>query len=643
MADRQIKIQGTGDFSQLIRSAKEVRGVLQNTLSKNGIQLFDKASIDFMKNYSRAVFGNMQSEMHKLVKEAKELDKILKSTASNEFEHTEAVTKRLQNVKRMSELHNQMQKGGGGSNTSNTGGGSFSKVMGRGISNVAGAAGLGGFSSIVNGGVGAGMEMGAALGGLVAAFAGLALIVNEVVGAFTAFERQAPNILRGRAIGIGGEPGRWEFGRSAAMGFDVDALMSQRLGIAGAFGSRRSSGAQGNILGNIQSAGRGLGLDPMEIIGAGNQLRGNMGVNESSKMLHLVLSKAMAEGMDKSQASHFLSTTVSLLTDINKSGLQSTAGFVTAMAALTAGNRMPPEMAARALGGIQGAITGGTGENAQFFRFAAARAGIGRGTMMGSIFATQQGLTGINPQAFARSGGNASELKMLQGMGLVDNGNYTQSYAKGILGQLNSSVPNQNSPEGFAKLISFMEERFGSKTPAEAIQTKHMLEKLATGGIGGLSEIDKKKYEDLGKTQDQKFQEQSISVMNTIAGNVLQVNATLSNTKFELGKEAAAPMIALKEAIIGLDNTIIDIFGIAKTVGNVGGSLLDTAFSMVAQPEISTATGVKKPETVAEKFFVMMVNMLNATADKTNKLLEEGNIDRKKSVKNNPPIVNRNK
>ncbi len=110
MADREIKLKGTGDFSQLIRSAKEVTGILQGTLGKNGVQLFDKSSTDFLKNYSRAVFANMRSEMSGLVKEAKQLDSILKDSAASEFEHSNAVAKRLQNVKRMAEIQGQMHR-----------------------------------------------------------------------------------------------------------------------------------------------------------------------------------------------------------------------------------------------------------------------------------------------------------------------------------------------------------------------------------------------------------------------------------------------------------------------------------------------------------------------------------------------------
>lgn len=660
MADREIRIKGTGDFSDLIRSAKDTVGILEKTLGKNGIQIFDKASTDFLKQYGKSAFQQMLSQMTLLKKEGAEFDKVIKNSKATELEYNTAIQQRLSNVKKIAEVQGQIQKYVDITHTKESASTAqvekaakvrksfLPGILGKGVSGVAGAAGLGSVSSAIGGGIGAAGEMGLALGGLVTAFSALALIVNEVVGAFAVYERQVPNILHGQAIGIGGKPSRGEMRRSASNGYDIDALMSQRLGVASAFGTGRSSRAQGNILGNIQSAGRGLGLDPMEIIGAGNTLRGNMGANESSKMLHLVLSKAVGEGMDKSQASHFLATTVNLLTEINKSGLQSTTGFVAAMAALTKDNKMPSEMAARGLGGIQGAITGSTGENAQFFRFAAARAGIGKGTMLGSIFATQQGLAGINPSGFIKNGGDANQLKMLRNMGLVDDGRYTQNYAKGIQGQLNASVPNQKSAAGFAALLTTIETRFGIKTPGEAVQTKNIIDKVAASGIGSLSKSDRKKYEDLGKSEDQKFQEGSLDVMHTIAGGIADANATLSDVKFELGEAAASPMIALKEAIIKVDGTLIDLLGwldpASKTIGSIGSDILDGNFGALGKDAAKSigplASSVWNGSGHLTQGFE---EIMKSAYEKIHKLLEQGNKDRKDGMKNNPPMINRNK
>jgi hypothetical protein len=675
MVQKTIKFTGTGDFSQLIRSSKEVTGILQNNLGKSGIQIFDKGSINFLTQYSKNIFGQMTIQMQKLVEEAKELDSVLQDGALSEQRQNAAVEARLANLKKMSTLQREMKEVGGNAGLAN-GPGFGRQATGlatRGAAGVANAAGLGapvsiaaeGFhaaSNAAEGGVGAMGALG--LGALATAAAGAVFAVNQMTAAFEEFSREVPNMLTGAAIGIGTEPSQRERNSSLEMGFNVQQTMSQRLDLARAFGTQRSSREQENILINTQRSGRALGVDPNEIAGAGNQLRSVVGPQESLRTVSQILSRALMDGMDKSQATHFLSTSVSLLTELNKSGLQSTASFAAAMGALTKGNMMSPEMAARGLRGIQGAITGAQGESAQFFRFGAARGGIGGTSLLGAVAAQEQGLTGINREQFLKTTGNNKQaLGMLNSMGLVDNGDYTKRYAQGILEQINATGFKENT----AGRARFVQGQFGLGTMQESFQVENILKKLASGT--NLTKEEKSKMQELGKDPESVARDKATTALNNLAGEIAKVEAKQSFTKFDLGKDSTDAMLALKDALIELDQTIISIFGVVKDVkGAVSASMNNGVLGAVSDMFSGNGSGAgaaaygtlgsdtsgsskgTKPETTMEKLFTTMLSIIGLNADqtrKTNELLETGNKDRKQGMSQKvpaqPPMVERKK
>jgi hypothetical protein len=637
MANTKIKFEGVGDFSQFIKTAKNTFGILQNTLGKKGLKLFDDETTNFLKGQGRTALTQMRTELGRLVTEYKQLEDVISKTADSEEAHKKALVDRLKTLEKMNTLYKSMQAGaavvGTSAATGRTGmmqraGGALAGAA----SGVLGAAGLGGAASVI----GSGTVLGAA-------FAGLTVAVSRVVSVFGQFEAAIPNMLAGRALGLGQTPSARELSSGLSAGFDIQDVMNQRLGVARAFGTRRSTRGQQNILANTQFIGRILGIDPSEISSAGNQLRNVMGGEGALKALSNVLSKALSEGMDKSQASHFLAASVGLLSEINKTGMQSTSIFANAMGGLVKAG-MAPEVASRALSGIQGAITGSTGENAQFFRFAAARGGIGAGSMLGSIFATQQGLAGIDPAQFLKqTGNNTRALSKLRQLGLVGGAGYSQRFAQGILSQLNAAAPETDDLSGFSRRIAFMQERFGVKTPAEAFQIENILKKMSEGGMSALTKGERAKFEDLGKDPAIQLQKEMLSVMKGSAGETAKKLAEQQNTSFALAAESVPAMLRLKDALISLDMTILKTFGFLSNTKDAVTPWLESLKTGAA----NFVGGFINPRATMKSdiFGGPIVDVLSSALDKIKDLLKEGNDDRKKAMPtkgaNFPPSIKR--
>lgn len=593
-----IRFEGLADFSDITKEIDGLNSHIQEAFGKKGAKVVDKESITSLKKETHGVFANMQKDMEKLKKEAKDLQKVLKDTKAGDKANAQYSNQLLENTKKTLALKQQMRDvtnksnrlaaleqgdGGGqlipfpGKKRASAGGMVKNTVVG-GISEIAGhTPALSEAASVGQAAVGAGQAASSAglstlaIGGLTilaAAAAGAAVAIQRMSSGFEAYKATTSNVLA--LSGMGATPmeaGSRGANLAAQMGYNSAATMDLQKGVNRSFG-HVSAGDDENRMGNILTASRGMGISPGEIISGGNQLRQTGGTDAASKQMAMILDKAITSGMDKSQASMYLASAVGLLSELNQSGVTNSSALLATMAGLVGNKNMSPEMAAKSIGGLSSAISGSSGESNAFFQSAAARAGLGGGTIMGSQFAVRQGLAGVDTGAMNGMVGDTAMgrtgMSAMKGMGLGSS-DFSQKFAGSILGELKQRF-DTSSPEGAQSAMGFTNQMFGGKTAADATKTWALLEKISKSGTSGLGDEDKKLLSSLSQDPESAWRDKTLTAMEKTALYTEQVAAWSSNAQVELGKASSPIFNTLTEVLTKLDTHL------AGSVGSVTGA-----------------------------------------------------------------------
>lgn len=630
-----IQIKGTADFSAINREVKKLAGTINESVDKNGMKLIDQQSAKFLKTEAVKQINQMRQSVRALAQEAKKLDDALAAGNLSEEKRNEILKQRLDLVKKISSgtknINDLNDKGKRLDNVIPVDFKAGRKLMGRSADFAEGLPGVGkpfgvvrsawqaGSSAFNKGGfaggaagaegagaAGTGMGMagmaavGVGLAALTAVVGGTILAFSKMSDAFDYFSQSIPSIIARSGMGVGDFSSR-QRATAMSLGYSPEELIQSQIGSARAFGTQRSGRGNENLVMNSMTAARSLGMGTDEIFGTANSMRSTMGVRQSESAMGQILGRALTQGMDKSQATHFLSATADLLTDINKSGMMSNDALIGAMASLTKNNAMSPEQAAKTISGMQSAITGSTGESNVFFQRALSTQGIGGGSLLGAQYGVSQGLTGINSGEFLKqSGGNKQALSDLKSLGLVDQGDYQQRVAKGILGQVDQQGFNQDTIEGRTGKASFIGNMFGAQNIGESYKIQSVLQKMAEGT--SLSKEDQKVMQDLSKDPEQRWRDESLKALNTIAGGVARTKAGEGFAKFDLGKNSSDVFnkltevnIALIQSIDGLKTAISGEAGTSDT-GMMGSAWdgIKSGFNQMVNPFGAMADSAKQ-------------------------------------------------
>lgn len=582
----KLRIEGVADFSSISKEAQSLSKQLKQTFGEDGLKIFDEDSLSFLKQEGERVVGRVKDQLSKLRKEAQDLDKAIKASTGDQKKQEELAKKRLDNVRKTVAAENQLRKlekdrkaiySGVPNNvipfptkTSKTSkGGSFSGLAGKTVKHGAmdvasqlpaigeaaqvGQAATSAASAAATAGLGAGAIM--ALGALAAAAATAALAISRMAAGFEVFKKAIPNLLALTGMETRPITDRRTIGQAGRLGFGQLEVLETQKQMEQALGRAKSPRGDRNRLLNILTAARDTGMGPGQIVGGANQLRTVGGTEVAQKQIAMIMEKAITSGMDKTQASNFLASAVSLLTDINQNGTANTTALLGVMSDLTAKGQMSPEQIAKSLGGINQAISGSTGENNAFFQQAYARAGLGGGSILGTRMAIQQGLVGTDMGALQKQVGGSKHgqmaLQAIQEMGLGDK-NFSQKAAQGILGQIDAMFKT-GGRAGREAATGFVGQVFGAKSAPEVAKVLTILDKIAKGTA---DKNDKKILQDLAKDPAENWREQVIGKLDPIALNTSRTAAALEKGQFELGKTSAQYINQLNSYLLGLDNTI---------------------------------------------------------------------------------------
>lgn len=584
MAETTLKIKGIADFAQITREAKQLTQVLTASVDKKGIRLFESSTMDFLQNQAKGKLTEVHGLYKKLREEASRLDQAIKNTTADEAKQNELVKERLNITRAIKETHMQMvtlqaarqrvdidQPTKETINTARRAGNTPRSVLGRelgaGVQSVAGSIPrVGGLAGVATGGIragasaaeGSGLAGGLAVGGITAAIGGVLFAMSRMKNGFDEFSKHLDTLIQMKMIGVE-RIGPKATSLANQLGFDPGDIFKTQVEAARAFGAAPNKKEEENRATNIMAGARLLGVAPSLITGLGEQLRAMAGPERAQQQTAELLGRAITSGMDRSQATHWLATTTGLLTELNQSGVASTDALMAAMQDLSAKGPLSPEQAARSLSGIQGAIAGSQGENNVFFQMAAARGGMGGGSLLGTQMAVKQGIMGIDPEAFMKQSINkkaaAQDIADFKKMGLMG-AEFTRNQA--------SSILKEFSARGFsgkggadarqAQRAAFM-EKFNLQRPEEARRVIDILEGLAKGET--LTKEKRKTLEDLGKTPQEKWQAEALAAMKSIpAGVTKATESAAKQAAFGLGEAVSPAMNSLTEALMTVDGTL---------------------------------------------------------------------------------------
>lgn len=655
MATHKIKIEGVADFSAIAKDVSAISKQIGDAFGKKGAKVLDENSIEFLKGALPELFNRTQAEVKKLKAEAVQLDKVLKSGTLDAKKQEEFSKKRLANLRKTiaaeRELKKIVQSGLDIDNATapksldsitdkkpNVGGEipdnviplrgkrekkGFGDVAGRQLSHsvqeVAGelpgvAPALQVGSSAISAGrnaAAAGLSGPAiaALGVLAAAATAAAVAISRMVSGFEVFKQGIPNLLA--LTGMETQPitDQKTVGAAGELGFGQLELLDIQKQMEQALGKAKTPEQDQNRLLNVLTAARDTGMDPRQIISGADQLRQAGGTELANKQIAAIMDKAITSGMDKSQASSFLSATVGLLSEINQTGINNNAHILAVMTDLVAGKNMSAEQAAKTISGINNAISGSSGENNAFFQSAAVKGGLGSGSILGTQFAVRQGLMGVNMQDVGAQVGDTRQgrlgMKAMKEMGLGDQ-DFSRKFATGILSEIDTRF-NSDSKEGREARLGFTGQMFGVKTAGEATKVLAVLEKMRAGTA--LSKTDKKLLEDLGKDPEAAWRDNTLQKLDSVARSTAAMQAALEKGQFELGKTSAQYINLLTGGLVALDGTINKILT-SETFASITKGLGEVA--SVISNIMGGAIGdlMKLPETLGKIFDNLMADPL---------------------------------
>lgn len=578
MAKRTLEFQGSFDSSQIERQTQKLSKTIERAFGKDGISMIDKQSQAFLKTEANSSIRSLSAEVKKLTAEAKRYDDALKSSKVGTEEQNTLNKKRLEITEEIVRRERQIA--------------SIQKAQSR-IQDT-GEEALRGAATALDRGTGTGAMLGGgrglAFGGLATVVAGATLAISRMSNAAQTYSQQVPRFLRLSAMGQARAGGAAR-GTAEQLGFTAQETFGVQEGITRALGAA-SQGETESRVANVLTAARGLAVDPNQITGMADRLRAVGGTQAAEGQLTRVLSTAISSGMDKSQATHFLDATTSLLTEINEGGIMATDSIIRAMATLTTEKGMAPEQAKQLIGGINQAIKGSTGESQTFFRMAAARGGLGAGSIFGTGQAVRQGLLGVNLDRLTQGMGTGMAGRArsaFQEFGLTGS-DYTRRFAGGIIDQLGAIQPDTGTNADLLTRGSILSQFLDLGSAAEGVKVLDVLEKISKGQ-GELTKAQKETLEDIGKDPEKEWRDKVAGYLNDVARNTASLGARRTFIQTDLGEESQKQFNKLTAVLNKVDKTLEQLLkgeasGVGQTTIDLGGSiqkLFEPAFEPLAE------------------------------------------------------------
>ena len=382
---------------------------------------------------------------------------------------------------------------------------------------------------------------------VVAALAGLAAVAGSVMDRFEEYKATIPDRLT--LTGMGQTPATTGQTRAQyeVMGFDMTQAMTTQASAARAMGDIGKEQGDNRMI-RIMGTARKFGMAPEQFTGAGEQMRQMGGTDLAQKNLGMMMGRmevAVQKGMDRTQVPHLLTAQLGLLSQINKEGFLDTNALMDVVAGYARKNGgIGAEQAARQIGGLNQAVAGSSGEANAFFQMAYNSQGLGNGSLLGTQMAVRQGFQPANLGEMQKNYGGTettnSMIKMMRELGL-GNADFGKKAATGILDSLDNMYKGKDkySMQGRTEQLNML---LGGRTAQDALKNQALLEKIKAGGTGGLTEVEKKKYADMGKAPEERWQSEVTDGLDKIALETSRVAAAVKDTRIGTG-EIAAPYV----------------------------------------------------------------------------------------------------
>ena len=535
MAD--IKINA--DVSAVKKSLQEITQSAKQ-LGKSPIDLLSPTTVKMLQGEANAQLGELNNKAKTLRSEieaqARAVEKASRGTRQYASEMKKLVSLSREVAQNQSQI-GQMKGvagamgGGGGGRRGGMMGGRMGGMM-RGLGGLAGGALLGAGGALL--GYGA----------------------SKVMGGIGKYKAGMGERIQMRGMGM--DPTMRQSGRAAGLGMDQSALRQARMAGSRAFGAEGGGESATLRRGEYE---RSFGLDSGTMAGMGGAMRQQVGGKAAAADIEKSLASAVSAGLHDADIGAYLETAVGLLGSIDSTGIKDRAQMLGALADVTRATKDSPEQISRALGGMDQAISGSTGERNAFFQQAfGGRQGMSMGE---SQFAVEGGLTGLDMGRVA--GLSGAQRKQLGGIG-----GGSQQRAQSILKQFSSQgIDVERLRSGKAskqeQIVAgrFAKQIFGTKTSAEGLGQLGLLSQVAKGGPGGQSA--QKKLENARRTIEEKSDAKLGKIANTGEAMLQKLEAIRKINEENIGAAAATYYAKALEFLNMIDKGMMYL---AKALGH---------------------------------------------------------------------------
>ncbi|RLG44950.1 MAG: hypothetical protein DRN81_03190, partial [Thermoproteota archaeon] len=585
MARQEFMIKGGFDSTDIEKGVRRVDSLLTETFENaEGASLFSERSIELLEKGIKAHLDQAVQYMSRLTESAKKLDDALQDSNNTEERKNELLTDRLKIEEKIGKTRKQIRSFQEAKAVATTGPKQRGVMdaeytdktkkatslaiapLGQAASNLPGSRGMSMLTnaakttsaSVKNLG-GIATLAGAAVSILAAAAVGGAYAISRAHAGFEKFSAILPQLITKAGVGAPDI----NYGKIAGtLGYQEGEVAQVQTAATRAFGATENREEEQVRTEKLLGFSRATGIEPQQLTGAGEQIRATSGSEQANKDMAKMMELSFTKGIQKSEIPYYLSSSTALLTDINKTGMMNSSTMLSTLASLVATTDMAPERAAKVLSGLQGSIAGSTGESNAFFQMAYGRQGLGGGSLLGAQAAVQQGLVGLDKNKFLGQLGGSKTAK--QAIGVFDEMGITgpdfgQKGAKGITDMLDARYGKglQKGGQGAMKLSAMQNLFQGGRTLPEMAQFLDILEKQGAGQK--LSPKEQKTLEDIDMSKTEIWQRDSLSVMNTIAGNTQLTKANANAAAIALGKSTASKFNTLTDMQTKTDSTLLEV------------------------------------------------------------------------------------
>jgi formylmethanofuran dehydrogenase subunit E len=119
---KKLKIEGVADFSSIAKEAKTISKTIEGAFGRNGLQVFDKSSITFIKAEADKTFSKMRESLSRMSDEARKIDDSLKNSVLSDEERTDLTKRRWEYTSKMHAAEREMFQLRGSVNSVKNGG-----------------------------------------------------------------------------------------------------------------------------------------------------------------------------------------------------------------------------------------------------------------------------------------------------------------------------------------------------------------------------------------------------------------------------------------------------------------------------------------------------------------------------------------